>query len=80
MTCAQAAVEAGYQFFIQDPNDGQCLAETTESGECPEGISTSSYYDFYAAYGYGEPTPEPETEVIEEELCEGESMILVRSG
>jgi hypothetical protein len=53
ITCAQAVIDAGYQFFIQDPNDGQCLVEMTEVGSCPEGLSESSYYNYYAAYGWG---------------------------
>ena len=31
------------------------------TGDCPEGLFESSFYDFYAAYGYGEDENE-ETE------------------
>jgi hypothetical protein len=34
-----------------DPNDGECIAKFT-TGDCPEGLIESSYYDFYAAYGW----------------------------
>lgn len=62
--CGRNVITNGYQFFIFDPSDGECLYETTASSECPEGLSQSSYYDFFAAYGYGETTPEePETPV-----------------
>lgn len=58
--CGRNVITNGYQFFIYDPNDGECLYETTASSDCPEGWVSSSYYDFYAAYDLEETTPEPE--------------------
>jgi len=52
--CARAVVDAGYQFFHQDPNDGECLWVETENESCPEGLYESPYYDFYSAYCNGE--------------------------
>jgi hypothetical protein len=28
----------GCNFFLYDPNDGECLWEQTTSAECPEGL------------------------------------------
>jgi len=50
--CAQAVIDAGYQFFEHDPNDGECRYEMTWDGFCNEGLYESGYYDFYAAYGW----------------------------
>jgi len=50
--CARAVVEAGFQYFHQDPNDGECLWVETVDGNCYEGFYESEYYDFYAAYGW----------------------------
>jgi hypothetical protein len=66
MLCAQAVVEAGYDFFIYDSNDGDCRAEATTSFDCPEGTSDSDYYDFYSAYAFEEAAPEETTEEEEE--------------
>jgi hypothetical protein len=49
--CAKVALENYYQFFIHDMSDGECLAETTTSRDCSEGLSYSSYYNFYEVSG-----------------------------
>jgi hypothetical protein len=35
------------QFFVYDADDGECAQELTESIECPEGMASSPYYNFY---------------------------------
>jgi hypothetical protein len=37
----------GCNFFLFDPNDGECLWEKTTSASCPEGLTSSPYYDMY---------------------------------
>lgn len=47
-TCARDIAERGYEFFHYDPYDGDCRYVTgTSSCNCPEGLSSSSWYDFY---------------------------------
>ena len=60
--CAQAVVDIGYQFFSYDPEDGECRYEETGSGECYEGLYESTFYDFYAAYGWS-------SDVVDSDQC-----------
>ena len=74
ITCA---LNEGCFFFHFDPNDGECLAVSTSSPDCPEGFLSSPYYDFYQNYNSqcGDDcdfTPPP---IKNEELPEGINLI-----
>jgi len=51
--CADLVNENGQDFFMYDPNDGECRVSHTSGPNCPEGFSPSQYYDFYQANGGG---------------------------
>jgi hypothetical protein len=53
----------------------------TEVGSCPEGLSESSYYNYYAAYGWGglifeEPNQEQDFEEPNQEQDQTQGMEL----
>lgn len=41
----------GCEYFMFDPNDGECLQSFTTGINCPEGITPSNWYDFWAIDG-----------------------------
>jgi hypothetical protein len=46
--CAKLCYEAGCEFFLHDPNDGECLMESTYNRSCsPDNLVESQYYMFY---------------------------------
>lgn len=51
-SCADNCNKAvGCEFFIYDPNDGECISIATSAPNCPEGTEPHAVYDFYAANG-----------------------------
>lgn len=67
-------------FFIYDSNDGECIQETTDSADCPEGTWSSNYYHFYEiVYGAesGPPVVQPDSFdfslIAERQACEADS-------
>lgn len=46
--CARLCYEANCEFFLHDPNDGECLMENTYNRSCsPDQLVESQYYMFY---------------------------------
>ena len=69
----------GNEFFLFDPNDGECLSVSTSSADCPEGLADSPYYDFYMIVSGGE-SPEPESPEPGPRFEENYETTLIRSG
>lgn len=49
--CAQECrITSGCNFILYDSNDGECRNERATSADCPEGLFSSSYYNFYEVF------------------------------